>query len=408
MGKGSSTSADARALVLVEELGSRLGGMSAAGPKIVELLAMVPFDAAPSGERGAIPLRRLQRVIEDELDARLDAVFADVDERPLAVASLGQVHRARTRDGEDVAVKIQHPGVAEAIERDLRNIGLVAPVLGRLAPGLDAGAVLTEVRERISEELDYEVEAQHQRRVERLYRGHPHVRVPRVRTDLSTRRMLVTEYVDGLRVAEVAALDEDERDRLGELAFRFFFGFVRRRGIVAGDPAAENLLLCRDGRLCVLDFGLMRDIDANYLEGERGLMRAIAERDADALHERLSTLGYLPEPETFDPAALLEHLHAAGEWFLAPGIRRLDPEDAHRTLELGYPPRSPWFAQMRRQRLPPPTLLLRRTEAVLLFALGQLRAAADWAAIAAEYWAGSSPSTTLGREEDAHLDRVDA
>jgi hypothetical protein len=379
--------------------------MSAAGPKIVEFLAMVPFPGPPPAEREAIPLRRLQRVIEDELDARLGEVFANVEERPLAVASLGQVHRAHTRDGVDVAVKVQHPGVAEAIERDLRSVGLVAPLLGRLAPGLDAGAVLAELRERISEELDYEVEAQHQRRVERLYRGHPHVRVPRVLTDLSTRRMLVTEYVEGRRLGDVERLDEDERDRVGEIAFRFFFGLVRRRGIVAGDPAVENLVLCADGRLCVLDFGLMRDLDADYLDGERELMRAVAERDADALHAGLSALGYLPEPERFDHAALLEHLHAAGEWFLVPGVRRLDSEDARRTLELGYPPRSPWFAQMRSQRLPPATLLLRRMEAVLLATLGRLRAAADWGAISAEYWAGSPPSTALGREEGALLDR---
>jgi predicted unusual protein kinase regulating ubiquinone biosynthesis (AarF/ABC1/UbiB family) len=379
--------------------------MSAAGPKIVEFLAMVPFPGPPPAEREAIPLRRLQRVIEDELEARLGEAFVDVEERPVAVASLGQVHRARTRDGVDVALKVQHPGVAEAIERDLRNVGLVAPLLGRLAPGLDAGAVLAELRERISEELDYEVEAQHHRRVERLSRGHPHVRVPRVLTDLSSRRMLVTEYVDGLRLGDVSRLDENERDRVGEIAFRFFFGLVRRHGIVAGDPAAENLLLCDDGRLGVLDFGLMRDLDADYLEGERELMRAVAERDADALHAGLSALGYLPEPERFDRAALLEHLHTAGEWFLAPAVRRLNSEDVRRTLELGYPPRSPWFSQMRRQRLPPSTLLLRRMEAVLLATLGQLRAAADWGTISAEYWAGSSPSTALGREEDAFLDR---
>jgi ABC1 atypical kinase-like domain len=388
-------------LALVDEFGSQLARMSAAGPKIVELLAMVPFPEPPPAEREAMPLRRLQRVIEDELDARLGEVFAEVEERPLAVASLGQVHRARTRDRVDVAVKVQHPGVAEAIERDLRNVGLVAPLLGRLAPGLDAGAVLAELRERISEEVDYEVEAQHHRRVERLYRSHPHVRVPRVRTDLSTRRMLVTEYVDGRPLGDVERLDEDERDRVGEIAFRFFFGLVRRHGIVAGDPAVDNLVLCRDGRLCVLDFGLMRDLDADYLEGERELMRALAERDADALHAGLSALGYLPEPERFDRSALLEHLHTAGEWFVAPGVRRLDPEDVRRTLELGYPPRSPWFSQMRRQRLPPSTLLLRRMEAVVLATLGQLRAAADWGTISAEYWAGSSPSTALGREEGA-------
>lgn len=402
-GNRSSTSADARARALVDELGSHLERMSAAGPKIMELLAMVQFRTGSPAERAAIPLRRLRGVIEDELDARVGDVFADIEERPLAVSSLGQVHRARTREGEDVAVKVQHPGVAEAIERDLRSIGAVAPLLRRLAPGLDAGAVLTEVRERISEELDYEVEAQHQRRVERLYRGHPHVRVPRVRTDLSTQRTLVTEYVDGLRMEDVAQLDDDERDRAGEIAFRFYFGLVRQRGIVAGDPAAENLLLCSDGRLCVLDFGLLRDIDADYLAAERELMRAVAERDPQALHDRLSALGYLPEPAAFDRAALLEHLHTAGAWLFSGGARRLNREDVRRTMDLGYPPRSPWFSQMRRQRLPPATLLLRRMEAVLMSTLGELRAAADWASIAAEYWAGHPPSTALGREEAASL-----
>jgi predicted unusual protein kinase regulating ubiquinone biosynthesis (AarF/ABC1/UbiB family) len=332
-------------------------------------------------------------------------VFADVDERPLAVASLGQVHRARTRDGEDVVVKVQHPGVAERIDADLRNVGLVGPILSRLAPRLDSGALLTEVRERISEELDYEVEAQHQRRVGRMFRGHPHVRIPRVLTDLSTRRLLVAEYVEGLRLGRVAELDEEERDRVGEIVFRFFFGLIWRRGIVAGDPAAENFLLCPDGRLCVLDFGLMRDLDADYLEGERRLMRAVAEGDSGALQDGLAALGYLPESEAFDAAALLEHLQTAGGWFLVPGVRRLDSDYARRTLELGYPPRSPWFPQMRRQRMPAPTLLLRRMEVVVLSALGELRAAADWGAIAAEHWRAQSPSTALGREDSAFLAR---
>ena len=402
---GSGTGADARALSLADELGSQLGRMSAAGPKILELLAMVQFHTVSSAKREALPLRRLHRLMEGELDARLGDVFADVEERPLAVASLGQVHRARTCEGEDVAVKVQHPGVAERIDADLRNVGFAAPILSRVAPGLDAGALLTEVRERISEELDYEIEAQHQRRVQRLFRGHPHVRVPRVLTNLSTRRVLVTEYVEGLQLGRVAQLDEDERDRLGEIVFRFFFGLLWRCGIVAGDPAAENLLLCPDGRLCVMDFGLMRDLDDGYLEGERQLMRAVAERDSGAVHDGLSALGYLAESEEFDAAALLEHLQTAGGWFLVPGVHRIDSDDARRTLELGYPPRSPWFSQMRRLRMPRATLLLRRMEAVVLSALGELRAAADWGAIAAEHWAGSSPATALGREDSAFLAR---
>ena len=107
-------------------------------------------------------------------------MFDDIDEAPFALASLGQVHRARTSDGDDVAIKVQHPGVAEAAEADLRNLAVVGAIIKRLAPGLDAGAMLAELRERISDELDYEVEAQNQRSLERVFRGHPHVRVPSV------------------------------------------------------------------------------------------------------------------------------------------------------------------------------------------------------------------------------------
>ena len=117
----------------------------------------------------------MRPVVERELDAPVRELFSDFEEEPFALASLGQVHRARTDDGAQVAVKVQHPGVAEAIEADLRNLGLVGPILRRLAPGVDAGAVLAEVRELISDELDYELEAQHQRRLERRFRGHPDI-----------------------------------------------------------------------------------------------------------------------------------------------------------------------------------------------------------------------------------------
>jgi ABC1 atypical kinase-like domain len=246
----------------------------------------------------------------------------------------------------------------------------VAPILKRLAPGSDAGALLGEVRERITDELDYEIEAQHQRRLARLFRGHPHVYVPRVHTDLSTQRVLVTEYVDGLRFDEIARLDETARDRIGEIVVRFLFGLVWREQIVAGDPHPDNCLLCQDGCVCVLDFGFLRGLDAEYLEGERDAMRAIVNGDPHAVHDALGRLGYLAKSEAYDPAGLLEHLATAGEWFLAQGFRRIDPDYVRRTLELGYPPRSPWFSVMRRLTLPPPTLLLRRMELQMLSLLG--------------------------------------
>jgi predicted unusual protein kinase regulating ubiquinone biosynthesis (AarF/ABC1/UbiB family) len=406
-GERAPSRGDERALALTGELGAQLARMKGAGAKLVQLLSMLAFERERSrGALGAlcpgaapIAFDRVRKVVERELDAPLREVFADFDEEPFALASLGQVHRARTDDGAQVAVKVQHPGVAEAIEADLRNLGLVGPIMSRVAPGVDAGAVLAEVRELISDELDYELEAQHQRRLERRFRGHPHILIARAHTGLSTGRVLVTDHVEGLAAREIARLPESERDRVGELLFRFYFGLAWRDGLVAGDPHADNCVLCPDGRLCLLDFALLRDVERDHIEGERGVMRAIADSDAQGVHDALSRLGYLPEPEAVDAEALLEYLATAAAWLLAPGFRRLAPEDVDRTVELGYPPRSPWFAQMRRLSLPPAALLLRRMELQVLSVLGDLRAGADWGALAAEHHAEGPPSTELGRED---------
>jgi predicted unusual protein kinase regulating ubiquinone biosynthesis (AarF/ABC1/UbiB family) len=398
--------ADEGGVALTEALGAQLRRLNGAGPKVRQFLSMVQLDREPPA-LGALPegaqtvaFGRVRRVIEQDLDGRVGDLFDDFEEEPFAVASLGQVHRARTSDGDEVAVKVQHAGAAEAVESDLRSLGLVDPIVKRLAPGLDAGAVLDELRERIADELDYEVEAQHQRRLERRFRGHPHVRVPHVHTDLSARRVLVTEYVEG-RTDEIERLDDHERDRIGEIAFRFYLGLAWRDGTVAGDPHVDNCIVCPDGRLCLLDFGLVRDLGRDYLDGEREVMQAVAGADAQRVHDGLSRLGYLHDPQSFDPQALLDHLAGAGEWMLAPGPRRVDPDYVARTLDLGYPPRSPYFEHLRRLNMPARTLLLRRMEVQLLALLGDLGAQADWGAIAGEHHSGKPPSTVLGREDHA-------
>ena len=401
-------------MALAEELGSRLGRLTGAGPKIRQFLSMVqldrpsdggrPFGALPEGA-AAVPFGRLRRVIEQDLDDRIGRLFGEIDEEPFALASLGQVHRARTGDGEMVAVKVQHPGVAEAIEADLRNLGLVNPILARLAAGLDTTAVLAEIRDRIADELDYELEAQNQRRLERMLRDHPHVRIPHVHTDLSTRRVLVTEYVEGLQSDEIERLSEPERDRTAEIAFRCYLDLALRAGVVAGDPHPDNCILCPDGRLRLLDFGLLRDLDTDTLQGELAVMRAIADGDAQRVHDGLAGLGYLPSPRSVDPGELLEHLAAGGEWMLAGGSLRIDPAYVTEIFELAYPPRSPHFPSMRRMAIPPATLLLRRMEIQLLALLGTFDASADWGAITAEHHSSRPASTALGRAQDAFWER---
>jgi predicted unusual protein kinase regulating ubiquinone biosynthesis (AarF/ABC1/UbiB family) len=402
-----------RALALADELVTQLGQMKGAAMKLGQVLSTVDFELVPEGEREAfkeklaalrdqapqVSFKNMKKVLLEDLGGSLDEHFATFVQEPVAAASIGQVYRATLHDGREVAVKVQYPGVAEAVETDLRNAGMLLPLVKRLAPGLDAKAILRELRDRVGEELDYELEAQNHRRVARAFRGHPFIRVPEVVTSMSTRRVLITEFVDGLGFGAVKQLPEAERDRFAEICFRFFYGLLRRERIAAGDPHPGNYLLCEDGRVCFLDFGFVRRMDADYLEGERALAQAVIGGDADEVHRRLAELGYLPEPDTFDPERVLGQLATAGEWYFTTGFRRLDPEYVRNAMEISSSPTSPFFDEMRRQTIPPQALLLRRMEGLLFSVLGELRAGADWGTLALEYIAQEPPSTELGRVE---------
>src|SRR4029453_14842952 len=211
-----------RTAALVQQLVDQLGQMRGAAMKVGQMISMVEFDGLPEDEREELqrrlaalrddvpPVRfaELEKLMRREFGGPLGRVFRDFDERAFAAASIGQVHRATTIDGEDVAVKIQYPGVAEAVDTDLRNAMMLLPLVKRLAPGLDAKALAAEMRERIGEELDYEVQAPKQRRGGGLLRRHPVFRVPRIDTSLAPRRVLVSEYVEGERFEAVRRADE--------------------------------------------------------------------------------------------------------------------------------------------------------------------------------------------------------
>ena len=219
-------------------------------------------------------------MMRDELGGPLSQVFSEFEEQAFAAASIGQVHRAVTFAGDEVAVKVQYPGVAEAVETDMRNAMLLVPLVKRLAPGIDAKSLFSELRERISEELDYELEAQNQRRVERLLRGHPFISVPRVDTALSTRRILVSEFIHGERFEAVRERDEAERDRYGEIVFRFFFGLLYRDRVALGDPHPGNYLLRSDGRVASSTTACCATSNAERIDAERAIANAVRDKDA--------------------------------------------------------------------------------------------------------------------------------
>jgi len=387
--------------------------------KVGQLVSMVELDGLPEEQRSElesrlatlrddvppVPFAKLEKLMRAELGGPLSRVFSSFDERAFAAASIGQVHRATTVDGDEVVVKVQYPGVAEAVDSDLRSAALLLPLLKRLAPTLDAKPLLAELRDRIGEELDYELEAQHQRRVERRFRGHPFISVPRVRTDLSTRRVLVSEYVEGERFEAVRALDEAQRDRYGEIVFRFFFGLLYRDRIALGDPHPGNYLLRPDGRVAFLDYGLVRDLSVERIDAERAIARAVRDADAAALEAALVAGGYVRDADGLDAELALTMTRGAIRWYAVPGERRLtrerrergpreiDGDDAER--------RAAFQDQAGRFVLPPETMLIRRMHALVAIVLSRLRASADWGAIAAEYLHGEPPATELGQAEAA-------
>jgi predicted unusual protein kinase regulating ubiquinone biosynthesis (AarF/ABC1/UbiB family) len=413
-----------RTAALVNELVEQLGRMRGAAMKVGQMISMVEFDGLPDDQREQlqaklaslrdnvppVPFAKLERMMRDELGGPISRVFSEFEEQAFAAASIGQVHRAVTVAGDEVAVKLQYPGVAEAVETDMRNAMLLVPLVKRLAPGIDSKSLFAELRERIGEELDYELEAQHQRRIERLLRGHPFISVPRVDTALSTRRILVSEFIDGERFEAVRERDEPERDRYGEIVFRFYFGLLYRNRLALGDPHPGNYLLRPDGRLAFLDYGLLRDVSPERVDAERMIALAVRDKDAPALKSALISGGYLPSEraDIVDSELALRMMRRATRWYAVPGHRRFGPDDddhrrrprEHRDSDHGQS-RADAREQINQFTLPPETLLIRRMHGIVGIVLWQLRAGGDWGAIAAEYLHGAPPATALGDAEAA-------
>ncbi len=359
-------------------------------------------DAAPT-----VSFKQMRRVIEDDLEEPISAVFSSFDEEPIAAASIGQVYRATLKDdGREVAVKVQYPGVAGAVRADLQNLDMIMRVLKRMTPGMDVKAIAEEIQERIGEELDYELEAQNQRSLARIFAGHPFILVPDVIGSLSRERVLVSEFVSGVGFEELKGRPQPERDRIGEIVFRFFLGCLYRHRQFSGDPHPGNFLLLDDGRVAFLDFGLFKRMDPAAVELELAAQRAVVEGDALALHELLAKSGFLPEPERVNPDHLLAFIEDAIWWYTtADEVVQLSPEDATHVMIESSDPRSSHFREMRHQDMRPEHLFGRRMEMLTLAVLSQLRASANWHRIAREWMYGDEPVTELGREEAAFYGR---
>jgi predicted unusual protein kinase regulating ubiquinone biosynthesis (AarF/ABC1/UbiB family) len=356
-------------------------------------------------EAPAMPWNKVKHVLEEEWDGEpIEELFEDFEHDAAAAASIGQVHRAVLPDGRKVAVKVQYPGIAEALRADLQNAQMLIRMAKALAPGLDAKAAADELKERVLEELDYEYEAQNQRTFARAYRDHPFIYVPDVVTRLSRRRVLVTEWVDGAGFDEVKERPQDEKDRFAEIVYRFCFGSIYHLQHFNADAHPGNYLSLPDGKVAFLDFGMTKQLDKEQIELEIAALEAAFEDDPEKVRRALGNLGFLHKPDRVDAERLMEHVRVIGGWYMVDREVTIDSELVMNAIAAVTDPRAGFYDLWRRENLPANELMGRRMETGVLAVLGQLRATRNWYRIGREWWFGEEPATELGREEWAYFE----
>jgi predicted unusual protein kinase regulating ubiquinone biosynthesis (AarF/ABC1/UbiB family) len=411
---GKKAALERRHIEAAEQIVTALGTMKGAAMKVGQVMSFLDVGLVPEEYqeefqkklaklRDAAPtvtFKDMGKVIESQLDEPFKEVFEEFNEEPIAAASIGQVYRARLRDdGREVAVKVQYPGVAAAVRADMQNLGLILRLAKRIAPGMDPQAMGKEIRDRIEEELDYELEAQNQRTLARIFRGHPFIAVPDVVTSLSREKMLVTEFVEGTGFEALKEYSQEERDRMGEILFRFYFGCLYRQHQFSGDPHPGNSMLLADGRMAFFDFGLFKRMPASAVELEIQVARAVIEGDKDTIMRTGAETGFFPEPEKFNPDKVLQHFRAATSWYTEDAYIQLTPEYATQVLIDMSDPRSEYFGQLRHENAPPDHIFGRRMEVLTLAVISQLYARGNFHRIAREWFYGDEPATELGRQE---------
>jgi predicted unusual protein kinase regulating ubiquinone biosynthesis (AarF/ABC1/UbiB family) len=401
-----------------QEVAQTLGQMKGALMKVGQLASFV-HDGMPEPVREA--LEQLQQsappmapglaaeMIERELGAPPDRLFAEWDEVPIAAASIGQVHRAITKDGLAVAVKVQYPDIAEAIENDLSNLDLATLVMPMMWKSLDAKAVADELRERLTEELDYRIEASNQRSFADWYRDHPFIHVPDVVDALSTQRVLTTELADGVRFQEMETWSQAERDLAGEAIYRFVFRSLYRHHAFNGDPHPGNYLFSPGGRVTFLDFGLVKHYDEPHIElALRIADAAVLDPSPQKLRKATEDAGYFKRDNPLSDEQIAAYGLAFWEPLMERGPRPITAEWATQLVQkyMGFGSRAgdaETASIIDYAQVPKDFVILQRINLGLFAILGRLNATADWRGISEELWPTvmGPPASPLGEQEAA-------
>ncbi len=397
---------------MAARLAEVLGEMKGAAMKLGQLLSFVDLDlpedirsvyhdALAQLRDNAPPFdpEAIRAVVVEEFGAQPEEVFAAWSDTPLASASIGQVHEAKLHDGREVVVKVQYPGVAEAVRADLRNAEALAPIGKILSPNQEMGPLVEELRERIADELDYEREAQYQRAFAKRYEGHPFIYVPDVVADMCRKRVLVSERSHGRRFDDfVATASAEEKQRVAEIIFRFAFGSIGRFRLFNGDPHPGNYLIEDDGRVAFLDYGSVKMFSRERFDRMRDVDDAVVDDDHEAFLLALRRAGFLPPNVKVDEDRLFEWFKLYTRPILPPQPFTFTADFAAEVLRSTTDPRSPYSEVLRNLNLPSDYLLLNRIQWGLNSVLARLDASGPWRAIRDEFvLPDAPPATPLGK-----------
>lgn len=349
-----------------------------------------------------------RRVLEDELGRPVGDVFADFGSEPMAAASIGQVHRATLHDGRRVAVKIQYPGVAQAIRDDLSNTELLSTVFrfaagaaGTLGAALpDIGEAAAEISARISEELDYRQEAAHITAFADLYRGHPFIRVPDVVAEASADRVLTMTYLDGWDWAAAQDADQQLKDAWAEVLTRFITGSYRHGNLFHADPHPGNYRFGEDGSVGFLDFGCVKVLTETQRRRIVTMMHTAVNRRKDDLRRLMVESGFLTMDSTLTADETFQWYAGIIHEVLGPQPATYGEESSARAIEYLIDVRSADHP-MRRMTVPPDFVFFSRLNLSMNAILSTLHATYDARAMLDDMDGAAEPVSDLGRQHVA-------
>ncbi len=381
-GSGSRAQADRRAAERAVSALARLKGVPMKLGQLAGYMdSRIPDELRPAfsaleSHAPALPFGRIRAVVERELGPRSSLLLASMDPRPFAVASIGQVHRAKL-DGKPVAVKVRYPGIDDAIRFDFRPAALGAQAMnGFRRRGLRGDALLQDVQARILEECDYERESAHQRAFARCFEEHPVIVVPSVDTDFSTAAVLTSCFVEGQHVDGFIRQNPSSRarQRAGLALFDFYVGSLFLMGAYNADPHPGNSVFLTDGRIAVVDHGSARTFGPHAVAPLRELAAAVIADDRPRVRSALDALGVLPAGR-LDDRPVHRVLHWLFEPMLEPTPSVIRRPNAEQVQSIARGVRD--FEALAR---PAEIVFLVRLRVALAAVLERLEARANWRA----------------------------